>query len=216
MPQDRQLQEAVLAEFLWEPSITAAHIGVTARDGVVTLTGHVPNFFEKRAAEKAAARVKGVKAVAQELEVHLPDSFKRTDEEIARAAVDRLGWEVTVPRDAIKVKVEKGWVTLTGEVAWHYQKDAAERMIRGLHGVVAVTNQTTIKPRVNTENIDRDIGVALHRAWFDPNTINVSADGGKVKLTGTVHTLADRWTAGSTAWGSPGATNVENDLLVVG
>jgi osmotically-inducible protein OsmY len=120
MSQDRQLQEAVLAEFLWEPSITAAHIGVTAADGVVTLTGHVPNFLEKHAAEKAAARVKGVKAVAQELEVRLPNDFKRSDEEVARAAVDRLAWEVTVPRDAIKVKVEKGWVTLTGEVAWQF------------------------------------------------------------------------------------------------
>ncbi|WP_293881325.1 BON domain-containing protein [Sphingomonas sp.] len=216
MSQDRQLQEAVLAEFLWEPSITAAHIGVTASDGVVTLTGHVPTYYEKHAAEKAAARVKGVKAVALELEVRLAFPTERSDEDIAHAAVDRLAWEVTVPRDAIKVQVEKGWVTLTGEVAWHYQKDAAERMIRGLHGVIGVSNQTTVKPRVNTTDIGHDIGVALHRSWFDPKTINVSADGGKVKLTGTVHTPGDRWKAASTAWGSPGTTAVENDLIVVG
>ena len=216
MSEDRQLQEAVLAEFLWEPSITAAHIGVAATDGVVTLTGHVPNYLEKHAAEKAAARVKGVRAVAQELEVRLPFPTERSDEDIAHAAIDRLAWEVTVPRDAIKVRVDKGWVTLTGEVEWHYQKDAAERMIRGLHGVIGVSNQATIKTRVNITDIGHDIGIALHRSWVDPKTVNVSADGGKVKLTGTVHTLRDRFAAGSTAWGSPGTTDVENDLIVVG
>lgn len=216
MSQDRQLQEAVLAELQWEPSITAAHIGVTADNGVVTLTGHVPNFPEKHAAEKAAARVKGVKAIAQELEVHLPNGFKRNDDEIARAAVDRLAWDVNVPRNAIKVTVEKGWVTLTGEVEWHYQKDSAERILRSLHGVIGVSNQTTLKSRVSTRNIGHDISAALHRKWFDPKTISVSADGDKVKLTGTVHTPSDRWTAGSTAWGSPGTREVENDLIVVG
>jgi len=215
MSQDRQLQEAVLAEFLWEPSITAAHIGVTANDGVIALTGHVPNYIEKHAAEKAAARVKGVKAVAQELEVRLPETMKRNDEDIARAAIDRLAWEVSVPTNSIKVKVEKGWVTLTGEVAWHYQRDSVERTVRGLLGVVGVSNQTTIKPRVDITDIGRDIGVALHRSWLDPKTVYVSADGGKVKLTGTVHSPSDRWAAGSAAWASPGTTEVENDLVIV-
>ncbi len=214
MSNDRQLQEAVLAELTWEPSITAAHIGVTADDGVVTLTGTVPHYLEKRAAERAAARVKGVRAVAEELKVELPGPMKRDDTEIARAAVDRLFWETSVPGDAIKVKVEQGWVTLTGEVEWHYQKDSAERMIRGLMGVVGVSNLTTIKPRVNTSNLEHDINVALHRSWFAPKTISVSADGGKVKLTGTVHTPSDRWKAGSTAWAASGATEVENDLIV--
>lgn len=214
MSQDRSLQQAVLAEFLWEPSITAAHIGVTARDGVVTLTGHVPSFFEKAEAEKAAARVKGVKAVAQELEVRRPAGNGRSDEDIARAAIDRLFWDVTVPQDAVKLEVEKGWVTMTGEVEWHYQKDAAARLVHGLHGVVGVANLLTLKTRVNTANIGHDIGVALHRAWFDPDTISVTANGGKVKLTGTVRSPNDRWTAGSTAWGAPGTTEVENDLIV--
>jgi osmotically-inducible protein OsmY len=107
-------------------------------------------------------------------------------------------------------------VTLSGEVEWHYQKDAAERMIRGLMGVIGIANMTTIKPRVDTAHIRRDIDVALHRSWFDPKTISVSADGGKVKLIGTVHTPADRWKAGSTAWAAAGTTNVENDLLVIG
>lgn len=216
MSKDHWLQEAVLAEFSWEPSITAAHIGVTANDGIITLTGTVPHYFEKQAAEDAAARVKGVKGIAEELKVHLPGPMKRDDTDIARAAVDRLFWETSVPADSIRVKVENGWVTLSGEVEWNYQKDTAERMIRGLMGVVGVSNLTTIKPQVNTSNIRRDIDVALHRSWFDPKTINVSADGGKVKLTGTVHTPSDRWKAGTTAWAAAGATQVENDLVVVG
>lgn len=214
MSQDRQLQEAVLAQFMWEPSINAAHIGVSANNGVVTLTGHVENYMQKHAAEKAAERVRGVKAVAQELEVRLPHFAKRNDEDIARAAIDRLAWEVSLPHDAIKVAVDKGWVTLTGEVDWQYQKESAERHVRGLFGVVAVSNETRIKPRANASNISADIDMALHRAWFDPERITVTTNGGKVKLTGTVDSPSERWTAGSTAWGSPGATSVENDLII--
>ena len=216
MSQDRQLQEAVLAEFLWEPSVTAAHIGVAVHEGVVTLTGHVPSYFEKSAAERAAARVRGVKAVAQEIEVRLPVQTARSDEDIARAALDRIAWEVSVPDDLVKVKVEEGWVTLSGEVNWQYQRQAAERVIHGLRGVVGITNMTTIKPRPNVHNIEHDIGTALHRSWFDPSTVAVSAEGGRVKLMGTVHTPGDKWKAATTAWASPGTTDVENDLLVVG
>ncbi len=214
MSKDRELQEAVLAEFTWEPSVTPGHIGVTAENGVVTLTGTVPHYLQKQAAEMAAGRVKGVKAVADELKVQLHGSMKRDDSDIARAAVDRLTWETSVPADAIKVKVEQGWVTLTGQVEWHYQKDAAERMVRGLLGVVGISNLTTIKPHVNTSDLGHDIDVALHRSWFDARTVKVRADGGKVTLTGTVHSPSDRWTAGSTAWAARGATEVENDLIV--
>jgi osmotically-inducible protein OsmY len=216
MFQDRQLQEAVLAEFRWEPSITAAHIGVTANSGVVTLSGHVEDYSQKHAAGRAAARVRGVKAVAEEIEVQLPFDTQRSDEHIARAAIDRLAWEVSVPSDTMKVTVEHGWVTLTGQVDWHFQKEAAERNVRGLYGVIGVTNNTTIKPRPDVPTIGHDIDVALHRSWFDHETITVSAVGGKVRLTGTVHTPADRRTAGSTAWAAPGTTAVENDLVIVG
>lgn len=215
MSQDRQLQEAVLAEFTWEPSVNAAHIGVTAKDGIVTLTGHVENFLEKRAAEKAAARVRGVKGVAEEIKVELNSSMHRTDEELARVAVDRLAWEVTVPSEKIKVKVERGFITLTGQVEWHYQQLAAERSVRGLMGVNGVFNQITIRPRADAINIGHNIDRALHRSWFDPKTITVTTQGGKVKLTGTVDTPADRLVAGATAWGAVGATEVENDLMVV-
>ena len=214
MSHDSQLKQSVLDELKWEPSIDAAHIGVTACEGVVTLMGHVDSYFQKSAAEMAAGRVKGVKA-AEEIEVKLPFNIKRSDEDIAAAAISRLSWDVSVPTDAIKVKVEKGWVTLTGQVDWHYQKQAAEMDLRGLHGVIGVSNNATIKTRVNTANLSDAIGSALHRSWFwDSDNVSVSADGGKVRLSGTVETWHDREVAESTAWAAPGATAVENNIMI--
>ena len=216
MSTDSQLQEAVTEELRWEPSIVAAHVGVTAESGVVTLTGHVANFAQKHAAETAARRVKGVKAVAEELEVRLPFETIRTDEDIAAAAIDRMGWDVSIPKDAIKVQVESGWVTLTGEVEWHYQKAAAGQELRHLSGVRGLSDQITIRPRVDVANISDDIMHALHRSWFfDPQTIMVSAEGGKVRLRGTVHLPHDRQLAAVTAWSAPGVTGVQNDIAVV-
>jgi len=216
MSKDSQLQQAVITELGWEPSVDSGHIGVSAHDGVVTLNGHVQNFSQKLAAEKAAARVKGVKAVAEEIEVKLPFDIKRGDEDIASAAIERLAWDSSVPRDAVKVRVEKGWVTLSGDVEWHYQKEAAAQNIRVLHGVVGVSNQIGIKPAVDTANVSDDITSALHRSWFyDPNTIKVTAKGGKIKLTGDVTSWSARDLAGITAWSAPGATAVENDIHVV-
>ncbi|MDW5317502.1 BON domain-containing protein [Rhizobium sp. PL01] len=214
MQNDNQLQKAVTEELSWEPSIKAAHIGVTAKNGVVTLSGHVDSYMEKQAAEKAARRVKGVKAVAEEIEVKLAFDAKRTDDEIAAAALNRLEWDVEVPNDIIRIKVEKGWVTLTGEVEWHFQQVAAERDVRALLGVVGVSNQTSIKPRVNEKNISENIRHALHRSWFDAKTINVTAKGGEVHLTGTADSWYDRQLAGSTAWAAPGATGVQNDITI--
>ena len=216
MSQDSELQQLVLAEFNWEPSVAAGHIGVTANAGVVTLSGHVDSYARKHAAEMAAGRVKGVKAVAEEIEVRLPFETQRSDEAIAAAAIERLSWNVSVPKDSVKVKVEKGWVTLTGQVDWWYQKDAAEHDIRPLLGVTGVSNQTTIKPRVNAANLSDDITHALHRSWFsDPEAVHVRTDGGKVVLTGTVNSFYERQVAARTAWAAPGATNVENDIAVV-
>lgn len=216
MSQDSQLQQSVLAEFNWEPSVTAGHIGVTANAGVITLSGQVDSYVKKHAAEAAARRVKGVKAVAEEIEVRLPFDTNRSDEEIAAAAIERLSWNVSVPKDSVQVKVERGWVTLTGQVDWWYQKEAAEHDIRPLHGVVGVTNEATVKPRVNTANLSDDIRHALHRSWFfDPGTVHVQATGGKVVLSGTVHSFHERQVAAETAWGAPGATMVENDIAVV-
>ncbi len=189
---DHQLQRSVQAELDWDPSVATAHIGVTASDGVVTLTGHVGSFAEKHAAETAARRVKHVKAVAEEIEVRLPFETKRGDDEIAAAAVARMAWDVTIPPDAVRVTVENGWLTLTGEVDAHYQRMAAEEDLRPLMGVVGISNQTTIKPKVDTTNVSDDIMHALHRSWFfDPETIHVSAEGGNVCLRGNVHSLHD-------------------------
>jgi osmotically-inducible protein OsmY len=216
MSHDSQLQQAVLSEFNWEPSIDAAHIGVTAQDGVVTLTGHVDNFASKHAAETAARRVKGVLAVAEEIEVRLPVETKRNDQEIAAAAIERLAWDVSVPSNAVQIKVEKGWVTLTGTVDWNFQKEAAADDIRCLLGVVGVSNQTVIKPRVNASNVSDDILHALHRSWFfDPEMVRVSSEGGKIRLSGTVHSPHDRQIAAATAWAAPGATAVENDIVII-
>jgi osmotically-inducible protein OsmY len=215
MSEDRELQESVMAELGWEPSIDAAHIGVAAHAGVVTLTGHVQSFPQKVAAEKTAARVKGVKAVAEEITVELPYHVKRGDEEIAGAAFERLAWDASVPPDAIEITVAKGWVTLKGEVDWHFQKEAATRAVRTLIGVVGVSNQIEIKPTVNADDVGQNIARALHRSWFyDPNTIKVSTEGGKITLTGQVTTWNARDLAGKTAWSAPGATSVENEIDV--
>jgi osmotically-inducible protein OsmY len=211
MSHDNQLQQGVLAELGWEPSVTAAHIGVMARAGVVTLTGYVESFAQKHAAETAVCRVKGVKAVAEEIEVRLPFHINKGDEEIAVAAVGCLEWDVSVPVDTVKVEV----ITVSGEVDWNYEKEAAERDVRRLLGLVGVTNRITINLKVRTRSLSHDIRNALHRTWLDPQTIEVSAQGGNIRLNGTVNSLHDRQTAEATAWAAPGATSVENDIAVI-
>lgn len=214
MTHDSDLKTRVTDEIQWEPSITAAHIGVSAEDGVVTLTGHVENYAAKYAAEKAALRVWGVKGVAQEIEVRLPIHMKRADDEIATTALHRLSWDSSLPENRIKVEVEKGWLTLSGSVDWHYQSEFAEQDVRRMLGVKGVTNNITRKPRINVANVAADIEYALHRSRFAPKTITVRADDSKVVLTGTVHSWADKLTAGATAWAAPGAMNVQNNLMV--
>ncbi len=216
MPFDKQLQQAVLAELDWEPSLVAGHIGVTANAGVVTLTGHVESFAEKYAAETATRRVKGVKAVAEEITVELSFERVRGDDDIAAAAIERLAWDTSVPPDVITVKVEKGWITLIGQVPWHYQKQAAEQAIATLRGVIGISNQLLVKPVVDVTEISEKIRLALRRSWLlDDEMVTVRADGGRVHLTGTVHSPHDRQLAWATAWAAPGATSVENDIAVL-
>lgn len=214
MSNDKQLKQSVLDELNWEPSINSAHIGVLTRDGVVTLMGHVESYAQKQAAERAALRVKDVKVVAEEIEVKLPFSVKHGDEEIAAAAVNRLAWDASVPKDKVKAAVAKGWLTLTGEVEWHYQHDAAAEAVRTLWGVTGVSNKITIKPRVDAGDIKDDIMIALNRSWFSPEKIDVTARDGKVTLTGNVNYWGERALAGSTAWAAPGVTSVTNDIRV--
>jgi len=215
MTQDARLKLAVLSELEWEPSVTAAHVGVTAVNGVITLNGHVGSFAEKVGAEEAAWRVDGVQAVVMELDVALPFDHTRGDAEIAAAAIDRLAWDVSIPRDAVKIEIEKGWITLTGQVEWFYQREAARSDVSRLFGVVGVTNKIAIKPSMDTTKIAENIRHALHRSYlYDPNKIKVTAEAGRIHLTGTVATWRDRQLATQIAWSGQGVTTVDNDIQI--
>lgn len=214
MSDDKDLKQAVLDELQWEPSVNAAHIGVTAENGVVTLMGTVESYAEKHGAETAALRVKDVKAVAEEIEVKLPFDVQHGDVEIAETAANRLAWNVSVPKDMVKVAVSKGWVTLSGKVQWRFQHDAAAEAIRTLWGVTGVSNQIAIQPEADARNIKSDIMVALNRSWFTPENIQVTAQDGKVTLSGNVEYWDERALAGATAWAAPGVTAVANEIRV--
>ena len=213
---DAQLQRDVIRELKYEPSINAAEIGVTAKDGIVGLTGNVPSYVEKYAAVHAAERVAGVTAVTDELRVDVPALHVRNDEDIARAAINALEWDVWVPTQIIKVKVESGWITLDGEVDYKYEQTAAEEAVRNLTGVRGVINLITLKkPDVLPSEIKTSIEQALRRAAeVDADRINVSVVKDKVILDGKVSSWAERQEAERAAWSAPGVTTVE-DLLVI-
>jgi osmotically-inducible protein OsmY len=212
---DAEIRKNVEAELSFEPSINASEIGVAVKDGIVTLTGRVDSYWEKIAAEEAAARVAGVKAVANELEIRLPFSSERTDEDIARAAVNRLEWTITVPKDRIKVKVSKGWVTLEGEVEWQFQKNAVAEAVRNLVGIKGVINHIVVKERPSTAEVKAKIEEALKRsAEVDASHITVETEGDKVILKGTVRSWFEREEAERAAWRAPGVRKVDNRIIV--
>lgn len=214
MNTDHKLKADVTAELAFEPSVNADHIGVTVEDGVVTLSGHVEHYWQKSAAERAVGRVQGVRAIAEEIEVRLPGHIRHNDHEIAAAALHRLAWNSSIPKDAVKVWVEKGFVTLTGSLEWHYQHDEIARSIRTLSGVTGLANQITVAPRPNTAKIEKDIEHALHRSWYATDHIKVTAKGGEVHLTGRANSLSDRNRAAMTAWSAPGTTSVVNEIRI--
>jgi osmotically-inducible protein OsmY len=217
MRTNQQLQLDVIDELSWEPSVEASDIGVVTKDGVVTLTGHVRTYAEKVAAEKAAERVEGVHAVANEVEVRIPSSSRRDDADIARAALDTLKWNVSIPDDRIKLVVQDGWVRLDGEVDWQYQRAATEYAVRPLNGVRGVSNNIRISPRVHARDVRDAIAAALKRsAEVEAQQIRVEAKNGKVTLSGRVHSWAERNAAKSAAWAAPGVTTVEDHLSVEG
>jgi osmotically-inducible protein OsmY len=216
MKSDFELKSDVQAELEWQPSVDAAHIGVAAQDGVVTLTGQVAHYSQKTAAEDAAKSVYGVKAVANEIVVELPGSLRRTDADIATAALGTLKWDFDVPKDKITVTVQNGWITLEGTVDWPYQRDAAQRCVRYLMGVKGVTNSIVLKPRPSPEGIKAKIEEAFRRhADLDARRIAVNTYNGKVTLSGSVSSWSERDEAETAAWAAPGVTSVDDKLAVV-
>lgn len=214
---DTQVQQDVMAELEWEPSINAVQIGVEVSDGVVTLAGHVDSYAEKWDAERAAQRVSGVKALAVELDVQLPGWSKRTDADIAHSAENVLEWMTSLPRNGIKVMVEDGWITLSGEVDWQYQRQAASSGIRHLMGVTGVSDQIAIKPRASSGAVKADIEAVLKRLTrMLTHNVSVQVLGGDVILSGEVHSWAERDLVRHSAWGTPGVRSVVDNIVVLG
>jgi osmotically-inducible protein OsmY len=212
---DTEIQSDVLAELKWDARVMPNEIGVAVKDGIVTLMGWVDSYSKKWAAEEAAHRVRGVKAVANDIEVRLPVFAERSDADIAAVAVRALEWDAVVPIEKIDVTVSKGWVTLKGEVEWQYQKEDAERVVRRLAGVRGVINLITVKPRVTPSQLKERIEQALLRAAeLDAKRITVDVVGSKVILKGTVRSWAEREEAERQAWLAPGVTSVENRITI--
>jgi len=216
MKTDRELQKDVMDELKWEPSIiNETKIGVAVKDGIVTLSGSVDNYMEKLNAERAAARVLGVKAVVNETNVKLPGSFECSDEDLAQVAVKALESNVSIPKDRIKVLVQNGMVTLRGEVDWWYQKEEAESIVCCLRGVMAVINEIKVKPSVKPQDVKSKIEGALQRnAMLDARRIKVETAGSKVILSGSVSSRSEKDQARRAAWVAPGVTQVEDNLAV--
>jgi osmotically-inducible protein OsmY len=209
------LRQNVLDELEFDPSIDAAHIGVAVDKGAVTLTGHVANYAEKQAAIAAVGRVKGVHAIADNIEVRCPSDKKTSDDEIARRAVDILEWDSRVPGNSIQVMVRDGWVTLTGSVDWQYQKKHAEEDIRKLSGVHGATNNIEIRPGVQANDVKQRIEQALKRnAVIEANAIRVSVpEKNKVVLEGKVSSWGERYAVETAAWSAPGVNSVEDRMI---
>jgi osmotically-inducible protein OsmY len=212
---DEQIQRDVLTELKWDARVSPNEIAVTVKDGVVTLRGAVDTYAKRWAAEDAALRVRGVKAVANELDVRLDRASERTDTDIAAAAIRALEWDAVVPSEKVKVKVSNAWVTLTGEVEWYYQKLDAERVLRRLAGVKGVSNLISVKPLVSASDLEKQIEDALVRsAKTDSQNIKVDVQGSKVVLQGKVRSVAESREAERVAWLAPGVTSVDNRLVV--
>lgn len=215
MKTDSDLKKDVLTELSWDPLVPEARVGVAVNDGVVTLTGHLDTYAEKVAARRAVERVSGVKAIAVEVDVVPMGIHQRSDTEIATAVEHALGWNTSVPQDRVKVTVEKGWVTLSGELDWNFQRRAVERMVRPLKGVVGITDNIRLKALPISVNLSNRIQEALTRqAVREARRIEISMDGSVVTLHGRVHSWAERSAAEGATWSAPGVSRVNNQLTI--
>jgi len=216
MKTDSQIQSDVIQELKWDPSVSHEHIGVAVTDGIVTLSGSIPSYIEKSAAERAAQRVSGVKAVVEKIDVKLLSSYEKDDQDIAEAILNQFRWSVQIPEKSIKLSVENGWVKLTGEVEWDFQRKAAEHSVRGLTGVKGVSNNLTLKTRqVQADIVKQKIEEALKsEAMHEAKKITVDIHGSTVTLSGKVHSFAEMSDAKLAAWSAPGVTKIENNLHI--
>ncbi len=215
MKTDNQIQKDVLDELKWEPLLNAAQIGVAVKDGIVTLSGEVDSYSKKLAAEHAAKRISGVKAIAEDIQVGLAPIYRKTDAEIAAAVVNALKWHTAVLQEKIKINVEDGVVRLEGQVDWEFQKNSARTAIEHLVGVKSVINLITLKPRVTPSEISRQISSAFTRnAILDAASLKILIEGDKVILNGTVNSFAEKDQAEHAAWSAPGVMRVESHLKV--
>jgi osmotically-inducible protein OsmY len=215
MKNNQELQTDVQNAIKWEPLLNAAEIGVTAKDGIVSLTGVVDSYSKKMEAENAAKKVIGVKAIVENIEIKFPNSWTKTDAEIANEVLSGLKNNWSVPNEKVTVKVENGWITLDGELPWNYQKEAAKSAINYLTGVKGVTNNIKIKSESHDAIEKKDVENAIGRSWsVDDSDINVSVSGTTVTLTGTVNSWYQKEEAGRIAWNTPGIWHVKNELAV--
>jgi osmotically-inducible protein OsmY len=212
---DTEIKTDVLSELKYDPSLKVTEIGVLVKDGIVTLNGYTTSFDEKLAAVHAVKRVAGVLAIADDIELHIPDANHRTDGEIAAAAAHKIGWSTTIPTGTVQITVRNGWIILEGEVEWWYQKNAAETVMRSISGVHGVSSSISIKPTDKIPAVGMDIEAAIDRnAMLDASKIRVEIIGSKVILHGTVRTLAQREEAERIAWAAQGVFSVEDHLAV--
>ena len=215
MKTDTQLQQDVIAELGWEPAVKATQIGVEVKNGIVTLAGHVDSYTEKWHAERAAQRVPGVMGLAVEIDVKLPGMSKRSDADIARSASNVLEWTTSLPKDAVKVQSENGWITLSGDVEWDYQRRLAKGAVQNLFGVVGVSDSINVRPKASTMAVKSEIESALkRRAQDDGQQIMVDIKGGDVTLSGTVHSWSERELATRSAWSAPGVRTVVDNIMI--
>jgi osmotically-inducible protein OsmY len=215
MKSDKQLQQDVMDDLRWDPSVDASKIGVSVINAVVLLNGTVPSFYQKQSAERIVKRVAGVRAVANDIEVRLPNSTERNDTDIAQAALNALTWDTSVPDERVQVSVTKGWVTLEGSVDWNYQRESSEKVVERLVGVKGVTNHITVTPHVKSRDVKSEIKSALHRyAELESRNIEVDSADGTITLRGQVRSWSERKEVETAAWMAPGVTEVKNEIVV--